>query len=395
LDAAETGVIERFGRDDDELGGRAPSEIDLALRPELGQVMTPRFLQTLEEEVGAAEQQHLGRGRVALGQGGQVLVDDRLEEAGDDLLDRHAGLHQRVGVGLGEDAALARDLVEAHALVRHRGQTLAGHLQLARGLLDERAGAAAAGRLHVDLLRPARAGGGEEDRLHVLAADLRDEPHVRMLALDAGGDGHDFLDQLGADQGRDEARARAGEEDAVRAGRQAGLGLHAPEELLDLLGLAGIVPLIVLPADLTVLHHHRLDGGGADVDADQLHDFPIRVATCRTSFAAVPAAAPSWGIAYVAFFISGCRSTYARTSSTPRPVRASVSSNSRWARFFASVRIIWQRDRAWTSASPLISSGAYRISGYLPITPAMAPIDIVFGMHEYGDSSQIMWAFFL
>jgi len=25
----------------------------------------------------------------------------------------------------------------------------------------------------------------------------------------------------------------------------------------------------------------------------------------------------------------------------------------------------------------------------------MAPIDIVFGMQEYGESSQIMWAFFL
>ena len=29
------------------------------------------------------------------------------------------------------------------------------------------------------------------------------------------------------------------------------------------------------------------------------------------------------------------------------------------------------------------------------MTPAMAPIDIVLGMQEYGDSSQIMCAFFL
>src|SRR5256885_3144352 len=57
--------------------------------------MTPRLLQLLEEEIGAAEQQHLGRRRVALGQRGQVLVDDSLEQAGDDLLDRHPGLHQR------------------------------------------------------------------------------------------------------------------------------------------------------------------------------------------------------------------------------------------------------------------------------------------------------------
>src|SRR5207249_10424427 len=43
-----------------------------------------------------------------------------LEEARDDLLDQHAGLDQRVGVGLGENAALAADLVQAHARVHHR-----------------------------------------------------------------------------------------------------------------------------------------------------------------------------------------------------------------------------------------------------------------------------------
>ena len=148
---------------------------------------------------------------------------------------------------------LLADLVQAHALVGQRGQLLAAHLQLARGLLDERAGAAAAGRLHVDLLAAAGAGGGEEDRLHVLAADLGDEADVGMQPLDAGRDRHHFLDDLAADQRRDEAGARAGEEDAVAAGGQAGLGLHPPEELDDLLGLAGVVPLVVLPGDLAVL----------------------------------------------------------------------------------------------------------------------------------------------
>src|SRR5437899_10226917 len=407
LDAAETGVIERLGRHHDERGRLAPAQIDLPLGPELRQVMAPRLLESLEEEVGAAEQQHLGRRRVALGQRGQVLVDDRLEQAGDDLLDRHPGLHQSVRVGLGEDAALARDLVQGHALVGQLGQPLAGHLQLARGLLDEGTGAAAAGRLHVHLLRSPGPGGGEEDRLHVLAADLRDEAHVGMLALDTGGDGHDLLDELGAHLRRDEARTGPGEEDAILADRKPGLGLHPREELEDLLGLASVVPLVILPADLAVLHHHRLDGGGPDVDAGEFHDClekgapppsrlprelagasapppsrlpceragasttlpsrlpcevalrrPILWATWRTSFAAVPAAVPSWGIGYVAFFIAGCACRYARTSSTLSPVRSSTSSNSRWARFLASVRIIWQRDSAWTSASPLISSGA-------------------------------------
>src|SRR6185369_7830106 len=216
------------------------------------------------------------------------------------------------------------------------------------------------GRLHVHLLGLAGAAGGEEDRLHVLAADLGHEPHVGMQLLDAGGDRHDLLDELAAHLRRDEAGAGAGEEHPVRPGAEAGLGLHALQELDDLLGLLGVVALIVLPGDLAVVDHRGLDGRGADVDADELHETrrPIWRATCRTSLAAVPAASPSCGIRYVAFFISGCACRYARTSSTVSPARASASSNSRWARFLASVRIIWQRDSAWTSASPLISSGA-------------------------------------
>src|SRR5207247_287579 len=41
------------------------------------------------------------------------------------------------------------------------------------------------------------------------------------------------------------------------------------------------------------------------------------------------------------------------------------------------------------------AGGAASRSGSFPTTPAMAPIDIVLGMQEYGESSQIMWAFFL
>src|SRR2546428_9736328 len=134
-----------------------------------------------------------------------------------------------------------------------------------------------------------------------------------MLALDTGGDGHDLLDELGAHLRRDEARTGPGEEDAILADRQPGLGLHPREELEDLLGLASVVPLVILPADLAVRHHHRLDGGGPDVDAGEFHDClekgapppsrlprevalrrPILWATWRTSFAAVPAAVPSW-----------------------------------------------------------------------------------------------------
>ena len=234
------------------------------------EMVPPGFLQALEEKVRAAQQQDLGDGGIALGERGEVLVHHRLEEARDDLLDRHAGLHERVGVGLGEDAALAADLVEAHALVGHVGQPLAGHGELARGLLDEGAGAAAARGLHVDLLGLPGAAGREEDGLHVLAADLGHEAHVGVLPLHAGGDGHHLLDHLGAHQRTEETRARAGEEHAVAAHRDLRFLLHTAEELEDLLRLAGIVALVVLPEDLPVLHHQGLDGGGADVHADVL-----------------------------------------------------------------------------------------------------------------------------
>jgi hypothetical protein len=166
--------------------------------------------------------------------------------------------------------------VEAHARVGHGGELLARHLELARGLLDERAGAAAARRLHVDLLGLAGVagavpGGREEDGLHVLAPDLGDEAHVRVEALHARRHRHHLLDGLGAHQRRDEPGARAGEEDPVAPGREAGLRLHAVEELEDLLGLPRPVALVVLPARAAVLDHHRLDGGGPDVDADELH----------------------------------------------------------------------------------------------------------------------------
>src|SRR5439155_23943288 len=125
LDAAKAGVVERLGGHDDERRGIAVGrQRDLALLPELREVGAPRLLQAGEEEIGPAEQQHFRERRVALGERREVLVDDGLEEARDDLLDRHAGLDQRVGVGLGENAALAADLVQAHARVRHRGQAL-------------------------------------------------------------------------------------------------------------------------------------------------------------------------------------------------------------------------------------------------------------------------------
>jgi hypothetical protein len=269
--AAEAREIQRILRHVDQaLGRRILRDLDLALLPQLVQVVAPRLLQALEEQVRTAQQQHARQRRVALRQRREVLVDDRLVETGDDLLDRHARLHQRVRIGLGEDPALGADLVQVHAVVLHLRELLARDPELARGLLDERPGAAAAGRLHVHLLAGAAAGRREEHRLHVLAADLGHEAHFRMQFLDRGCDRDDFLHELAADQRRKAPGARAGEVDPVDAGTDAAFGFDAAEELEHHLGLARVVALVVAPQAAAVLHHDRLDGRRADVHPDEL-----------------------------------------------------------------------------------------------------------------------------
>ena len=67
-------------------------------------------------------------------------------------------------------------------------------------------------------------------------------------------------------------------------GREAGLGLHALEELEHLLGLAGVVPLVVAPDDAVAVDQRRLDGGRADVEARDLHDATARGASARDPF---------------------------------------------------------------------------------------------------------------
>src|SRR5205807_9023946 len=101
--ASEARVVQRVvGHEDERLGRDVRRQRHLTALPETRQVMAPRLLQSLEEQVGTAEQQDLRRRRVALGERREVLIDDRLEQARDDLVDRHAGLDQRVRVGFGE-----------------------------------------------------------------------------------------------------------------------------------------------------------------------------------------------------------------------------------------------------------------------------------------------------
>ncbi len=93
-----------------------------------------------------------------------------------------------------------------------------------------------------------------------------------MQLLDGGGDRNHLLHELGADEGPQQPGTGAGEEDPILAGGEAALAFHAREKFEDFLRLARVVALVVPPAHRAILHQHRLDGGGSDVDSDQFHD---------------------------------------------------------------------------------------------------------------------------
>jgi hypothetical protein len=71
---------------------------------------------------------------------------------------------------------------------------------------------------------------------------------------------------------RDAAAARARDEHAAAAGRDAQVVLEPLQELERLLGLLRLVPLVIRPRDRVGerIHGHGLDGRGPDVDADQI-----------------------------------------------------------------------------------------------------------------------------
>jgi hypothetical protein len=173
-------------------------------------------------------------------------------------------------------------------MISSTGTPLGLDLQLARGFLDEGARAAAAGRLHVHLLRFAVAARREEQRFHILAADLGDEVHVGMQLLYRRRDRHHLLDELAADQRCNEAGAGAGQEQVVALRREPAVRLDAAQELEHHLGLLGVVALVVLPQRLAVARDHRLDGRRADVESDGEHQ-PLPAAMCSARFAALPA----------------------------------------------------------------------------------------------------------
>ncbi len=200
----------------------------------------------------------------------EVLLDDRLEERGHQLVRRNAELLQTVDIGLREDAALAGDRVELVSVIGLLAEELCRDLELGVDLVDDRSGAAGTLVVHRRNLLLATALGVrlEDDDLRVLTAQLDDRHHLGVLLLDREGDRVDLLDKLRADPATDVRTAGAGHEEASVAGLKAGdLGLHLLEHHHRPLRLLGVVALIVLPDDLIRfgVENDRLDGGRAKI----------------------------------------------------------------------------------------------------------------------------------
>ena len=127
------------------------------------------LLQALEEEQRTAEEQYIALDLTALGQTGNRLVDDRLEDRRGNVLFSCALVQQRLNIRLGEYAAAGSDGVDALRALCEFIEFGRGHVQQDGHLVDKRAGAARAGAVHALLQLT-----GEEYDLCVLAAQLND-----------------------------------------------------------------------------------------------------------------------------------------------------------------------------------------------------------------------------
>jgi len=248
----------------DELFDRAVAGVLVAAAlPGLRDALAPALHQEGQVGVGPAEQQHLVLQGVSTGEHAQVLVHDGVGQGVHDLQAGDAALHEVDDVGLGEDSALGRHMVQLAVVKGDAAHLVLGHAHLDHALVVHRRHRVLVGLAVFALL------GAEDDDLGVLAAQLDDRAHRGVEALDGQGDGVDLLDEAGAQRLGEGAAARARDEDANLLGLREAVA-DADEEFHRLFGLAGLVALVVAPQDLVGLGiaDHRLDRGAADVEAD-------------------------------------------------------------------------------------------------------------------------------
>ena len=213
-------------------------------------------------------------------------------------------VEQGLDVGLGKDAAPARDAVH---LLAHPGQGLeglGGHPQQGGDLVDEGAGAAGAAAVHPHI------GGGqgavlllaEKDDLGVLAAQLHGGAGGGVEGPDGGAVGHHLLDIAGPHLVGQGPPARPA--DRHPHGQAGKLVPDLAQQLAEGAALLGVVALVAPEQDAAALAvgQHGLDGGGTDVEAevyifhDLIHCFTnLRVPSIKRKAEAFRAEQPPCG----------------------------------------------------------------------------------------------------
>ncbi len=148
----------------------AGRQLDASLLPNRRDVGLPALDHALDVRVRPAEQEHVGHQRMAAGQDREVLLDDRLEERGHQLIGGHAELLQTVDIGLREDATLAGHRVQLLPVVGLLAEQFGRDLELGVDLIDHRPGAAGTLVVHRRdlLLAPGLGIRLEDDNLRVL-----------------------------------------------------------------------------------------------------------------------------------------------------------------------------------------------------------------------------------
>ena len=282
FDRAQSGKILRIFRNLDQLLGlHALRNFDLALLPHARNIRLPRLTHSLDEAVGAAQQQYMRAQGMPARQHAQILQHDGFEERSHQFMGGRAGLLQTVDVGFRKHAALAGNLVQLDAVVGLVGQLGRGNLQLGVDLVDDCARTAGALVVHGGdlLLAPGLFIIFEDDDLGVLPAQLDDRVHLGMKLLDGERNGVHFLHELGADHLRDGAAARPVMKMRVFCGLIPVSASMRRRNSRHLFRLPGFVALIVLPDGLIGrgVHHDRFDRGGAHIQTNKklLHSLSL------------------------------------------------------------------------------------------------------------------------
>ena len=205
-----------------------------------------------------------------LGQSADGLLGNGVEGGEGQIRLGHPLVQQRLDVGLGVDAAPARDVVDAGALCGQLVEVLHRHLEDGGNLVNEGPCAPGTAAVHAHVRHVEGPGGLvllKEDHLGVLAAQLNGAAHHLVPALQRRRVGGHLLDKGEAKALRDGLGAGSGE---TKAEGLAGKGLlqllHDLNDAADLVGVVAPVVGVEQIARVRV-QNRNLGGGGSNINS--------------------------------------------------------------------------------------------------------------------------------